>query len=100
MPLSHYQLLKTRSQYLGYDARELGGGGNFFFNLFHHELGFHLQICVIVLLCICETMKKIWRTWRFMEDISATAIWSVHVTFMSKAMQKLLPHQTLFRGTF
>jgi hypothetical protein len=44
--------------------------------------------------------EEIWRTWRFMEDISATAIWLVHVAFMSKAMQKLLPHQTLFRGTF
>ena len=26
-------------------------------------------------------------------------IWSVHVAFMSKIMNKLLPHQTLFRGT-
>ncbi len=98
MPLSHDQLLKTRSQYLGYDAWELGGG-DFFFNLFHHQLGFHLQICVIMLHRVALYMRdneEIWRTWRFMEDISATAIWLVHVAFMFKAMQKLLPHQTLF----
>ncbi len=61
MPLSglfHDQLLKARIQYLGFDAWELGGGGDLFFTLFHLQLGFQIQICVIVLLSICETTKK------------------------------------------
>jgi hypothetical protein len=51
---------------------------------------------------ICETAKKYMEDLDLsvMEDIGATVIWSVYVAIMSKAMQELLPHKTLFRGTF
>ena len=39
MPLSHDQLLKTRIQYLGYDAWELGGGGDCFLKSISPSVG-------------------------------------------------------------
>ena len=39
MPMSYDQLLKTRLQFLGYDAWELGGGGDCFFNSISPSVG-------------------------------------------------------------
>ena len=66
MPLSglfHDQLLKARIQYLGFDAWELGGGGDCFFHSIYPSVGIPASDLRHRVVSICETTKK------YMEDL-------------------------------